>query len=234
MSNPLITKGLTKAGGDLLSQPQRPVSTHPQRGRLTFGMDATASRQDSWDMATKLQVEMFRSAGSFGGLELQLVFYRGYDECQASKWVTDTAELTRLMTSVTCKSGPTQIARILRYVASAARKTNALVFVGDCMEEDHTTLVDLATRLGAASVPVFMFQEGNDPHVSHTFEMVALASGGAFCSFDAAAADRLKQLLGAVAAYASGGREALLAYEKAQAKLGAPALRLTDQMDRRK
>ena len=59
------------------------------------------------------------------------------------------------------------------------------------------------------------------------------ASGGAFCSFDAAAADRLKQLLGAVAAYASGGREALLEYEKTQAKLDAPALKLTDQMNRR-
>lgn len=234
--NPLVTR--TGAGGDILNQTQKPTGAQPRRGRLTFGMDATASRQPTWDIATQLQVQMFKSAAALGGLELQLVFYRG-NECQASKWVSDSKALEALMRSVTCISGATQIARIFRYVrdkqrTTRPRHTDALVFVGDAMEEDHVTLVDLATELGMLGIPIFMFQEGTDRDVSHTFEMVALASGGAFCSFDAASADRLKQLLGAVAAYASGGREALLAYEKAQAKLGAPPLKLTDQMNRRK
>ena len=200
-----------------------------QGGRLIFALDATASRQPTWDQATHLQAEMFQSAAQLGGLAVQLVFYRGYRECLASPWMTDTAALLRRMTGVTCRAGLTQIHRVLRHAAKEARKArvNALVFVGDAMEERIDDLGDAAGALGLLGVPCFMFQEGNDSRVRYAFEEVARLTGGACCAFDSGSAEQLKALLGAVAAYAAGGRKALLAYGQGR---GGPVALLTRQV----
>jgi hypothetical protein len=58
------------------------------RGRLIFALDATASRQPTWDASVRLQAEMFAEAGKIGGLEVQLIYYRGLDECKAGHWTT--------------------------------------------------------------------------------------------------------------------------------------------------
>ena len=50
---------------------------------------------------------------------------------------------------------------------------------------------------------------------------------GAYCPFDAASAEQLRALLGAVAAYAAGGRRALSDYGK---RTGGAALRLSHRM----
>src|SRR5579863_7085079 len=108
------------------------------RGRLIFALDATASREATWDRACKLQGEMFEVAGALGGLDVKLVYYRGFDECKASRWLGDTAALHRAMQSVGCVGGETQIARVLRHALAEARtrKVNALIFVGDAVEEN--------------------------------------------------------------------------------------------------
>ena len=58
------------------------------RGRLIFALDATASREPTWDRACRIQGEMFEATAALGGLEIQLVFYRGFSECKASRWMT--------------------------------------------------------------------------------------------------------------------------------------------------
>src|SRR3982074_3149100 len=59
-------------------------STQPgKRGRLIFALDATMSRQPMWDTACRLQADMFREAAAIGGLDVQLVYYRGLSECGA-------------------------------------------------------------------------------------------------------------------------------------------------------
>jgi len=86
---------------------------------------------------------------------------------------------------------------------------NALVYVGDCMEENIDELSDLAGRLGLKGVPVFLFQEGHDPSAERAFRELARLSNGAYCRFNAGAAEQLRELLSAVAVYASGGLKAL-------------------------
>src|ERR1700760_3252301 len=107
------------------------------RGRLIFALDATASRGPTWDRACRIQGEMFEATAGLGGLEIQLVFYRGFTECKASRWMTTAADLHRAMTGVSCVGGPTQIERVLAHAAVEARakRVNALVFIGDAMEE---------------------------------------------------------------------------------------------------
>jgi hypothetical protein len=118
-----------------------PRRSDPQRrGRIIFAMDATASRQPTWDRAVHLQAEMFDETARLGGVEIQLCHFRGYQEFEASAWTSDAAGLRRVMTGVMCLAGNTQIERVLAHAAreASARKVDALIYVGDCMEEDPT------------------------------------------------------------------------------------------------
>ena len=80
---------------------------------------------------------MFQATDGLGGLEVQLVFFRGFGECKSSPWVSTSGELVRRMTKVRCLGGRTQIGKILRHTIreTQARRVNALVFVGDSFEE---------------------------------------------------------------------------------------------------
>jgi hypothetical protein len=228
----LPTKKSSKTDVDafLKKVARTPVSKAPgQRGRLIFGMDATASRQPMWDRAAKIQGEMFTETAALGGLDLQLAYYRGFGEFKVSNWVNDGEKLLKLMTSVFCLAGETQIGKLLSHAIAESKKqkVNALVFIGDCVEEDVDKLGNLAGELGILGVPVFMFQEGDDAVATFSFQQIAKLTGGACCRFDASSAHVLKELLGAVAVYAAGGRPAL---EDMSRKRGGEVLRLVNLM----
>lgn len=182
------------------------------RARLIFSMDATASRQATWDQAAQLQGEMFVKTRGIGDLDVQLVYYRGMGECRASGWVNNSKSLLKLMQSVHCVAGTTQIERVIRHTVAEAENTpvQAVVFVGDCVEEDEEKLFKLVGKLKILATPMFIFQEGNDHVASRVFARMADISGGAHCRFDQNSAKQLGDLLNAVAAYAAGGRNALL------------------------
>ncbi len=182
-----------------------------RRGRLLFAMDATASREPSWDRAVRVQGEMFLAAEALGGLDVQLVFFRGFDECKASRWVREPRALVDLMTKVMCRAGQTQIERVLNHAirACADAPLDALVYVGDACEEDVDRLGHLAGQLGVRGVRAFVFQEGHEPIAGRAFRHVAELTGGAHCQLSSTSADELRELLRAVAAYAAGGVTAL-------------------------
>jgi hypothetical protein len=188
-----------------------PAATAGKRGRLIFALDATMSRQPTWDTACALQAEMFREAAATGGLDIQLLYFRGLSECRASQWVADTGKLAQLMSGIDCRGGQTQIGKVLSHARkeNEARRVQAMVFVGDAMEESVDALCAQAGELGLRGVPVFMFQEGGDPVAENAYREIARLSRGAYCRFDTGAAHELGELLRAVAAYAAGGMKAL-------------------------
>ncbi|MCK5365458.1 MAG: VWA domain-containing protein [Gammaproteobacteria bacterium] len=198
------------------------------RGRLIFAMDATASREPAWDRACQIQSEMFLETETLGGLDIQLCYYGGFREFYASAWIGSSADLLAQMREVRCAGGMTQIERVLKHTAAESRqdKVNALVFVGDCMEENIDQLCHMAGELGIMGVPAFLFHEGDDQAAERTFREIARLSGGAYCRFDASSAQQLRDLLSAVAVYAAGGRKALEDFGQRQ---GGVALRLTRQ-----
>jgi hypothetical protein len=208
----------------------RAMSPHAPgaRGRLVFALDATMSRQPTWDMACALQADMFREAAALGSLDIRLVYYRGLNECRASGWISDTAQLAKLMARIDCRGGNTQIGKVLSEARreAAASAVRAVVFVGDAMEEKVDDLCRKAGELGLLKVPVFMFQEGHDGVAEQAFREIARLTGGAWCRFDPGAAAQLRELLRAAAAYAAGGREALLRLSKT----GSGAAKLLGQM----
>jgi hypothetical protein len=184
------------------------------RGRLIFALDATASREPSWDRACRIQGEMFEATAGLGGLDVRLVFYRGFTECKASRWLQTAADLHKVMRAVSCVGGETQIERVLEHAIAEGKKqrVHALVFVGDAVEENVDRLCKLAGELGLLGTPVFVFHEGGDAHAGRAFRQIAKLSRGAYLSFDLASADKLKELLAAVAVYAAGGYKALADY----------------------
>src|SRR5262245_44072548 len=200
-----------------------------QRGRLIFALDATMSRQPLWDTACRLQADMFREAAAVGGLDVQLVYYRGIAECRASRWVSDARQLGSLMEKIDCRGGHTQIGKVLAHARreTEQRKVQALVFVGDAMEEPIDDLCAAAGGLGLLSVPAFVFQEGHDPIAEQAFREIARLSRGVYCRFDPGSAHQLAELLRAVAAYAAGGMKALA---DLKARHHAGAVKLLEQL----
>jgi hypothetical protein len=214
-----------------------------RRGNLVFALDATASREKTWDAAAKLTAQMFREVATVGSLSMQLVYFRGVrdagGECKASRWVEDPMELAGLMTGIKCVAGETQIERVLAHVSretsrlgpgsgpgsgpggsgEVGRKINALVFVGDCCEEDRDVLAGGTAELGKLGVPAFMFQEGADPVGRRRFEEIARATGGAYHQFNQGSLQQLADLLRAVATFSVGGVVALERQGGAAAKL---------------
>lgn len=226
-STPVKPKSDARDIAAFLEQARTLQSASTGSGRLILALDATMSRQPTWDLACRLQAEMFDAVGKSGKLSVQLVYFRGIGECRASKFVTDTATLKDLMVRIDCRGGHTQIGKVLSHAlkTTEAGKVNAVVFIGDAMEESIDDLADKAGKLGLRGVPVFVFQEGADAAVEKAFREIARLSRGAWFRFDRNAASTLARLLSAVAVFATGGLKALEARGRPEDRLMIENLR---------
>ncbi len=182
-----------------------------KRPRILFGLDATASREPTWDLAMGLHGELFRAAAEAGRPSVQLAYYRGFEEFHASPWSADPEALLRQMTGVTCRGGLTQIGRLLMHALAECQRQpiQAAIFIGDACEEPPEALTAQAGKLALFSVPFFVFHEGGDPRTEQVFRAIARITGGAYAPFQAGSADELRVLFKAVARYAADGRRGL-------------------------
>lgn len=221
----------TNAVSEFLQAAARtPVKTRgTEPGRLIFALDATASREPTWDTACEIQAQMFSETATLGGLQIQLCYYHGFQRFRSAPWCSDTTQLQTQMAQVRCLGGHTQIGRVLKHALTATKKTpiQALIFIGDALEEPADPLCDLAGQLGLTNVPLFIFQEGHNPAATRVFEYMARVSRGACVPFDHQSASQLRDLLAAVAVYAAGGRQALEQYGK---RKGGHVARLTQKL----
>jgi len=200
------------------------------RGKVLVAIDATASREPTWDHACHIQGQMFTATETLGGLEIKLCYYRGFNEFHSSNWHGNAQTLLVEMTAVRCLAGHTQIARVLRQALND-QKLNAVVFIGDAMEEDMNELRELAGQLGLLGRPVFVFHEGYDPVARSAFQDITRLSHGAYAPFDLNSPHQLRELLGAVAVFACGGYAALKNHiGKQENALGQSSRNLLEQL----
>lgn len=201
-----------------------------KRGRLLFALDATMSREPTWDAACKIQGDMFAEAGKVGGLSIQLVYFRGLGELHASRWVNEPAVLAQQMTGVDCRGGLTQLVKVMKHglEETGREKIDAIVYVGDCFEESGDAACDLAGKIALHGTPMFLFHEGGERGAARVFKELARITRGAYCPFDAGSAKQLAELLKAVAIYAAGGRRALEDHAK---RAGGGALLIAHQVN---
>ena len=214
---------LKKAAGTPMRAPDG------KSGRLIFAMDATASRGPTWAQAMGIQTEMFQEAATVGSLDVQLVYYRGLMDFGASPWMSNADRMIALMRSVDVVGGHTQIERVLRHANEEAKrgKVNAVVFIGDAVEESADLLSAAAGQLALRGVPVFIFHEGGAEPAAGVFRQIANITHGAYCSFDASSPQQLRDLLKAVAIFAAGGRKALENFSRTASGI---VLKLTHQV----
>ena len=200
----------------------------PRSGRLIFALDATMSRQPTWDRAMVHQASMFDAVGKTGELAVQLVYFRGLDECRASKWVVNAKALRNLMLGIACLAGQTQVGKVLKHAAAETGKkqVSALVYIGDAIEENIEQLCQKAGELGVRGVRCFFFQDGHNPMAERGFREMARLTGGAYLHLGPDSAKELAALLSAVAVYARGGLKALSESTRPEARL------LLEQMKR--
>jgi hypothetical protein len=204
-----LPAGHTQRVSDFLSKVKA-----SQRGRICFMIDATGSRGPTWDTAAQLQAEMFAEAAKLGTLEMQVVYFRGTNEVGASRWTNDARELQHFMGNIRWDAGYTKYARALAHVRKEHEQQaiSAVIAIGDMLEEEPRTLYDAVAGLGA---PLFAFQEGSNfeqPEVAQlreAFQEMARLTKGAYHSFDAGSIAQLRELLRAVAVFATGGLTAL-------------------------
>jgi len=216
----------TSSASDISAFLKSAKNTNPSgAGRLIFALDATMSRQPTWDRAMTIQASMFDAVGKTenrqSGLLVKLIYFRGFGECRASKWVMNAGALRDLMTGINCRGGQTQIAKVLSYARkeSARKQVAALVFIGDAMEESLDELCQKAGELGLKNTRCFFFQEGRDIGTEKAFREMARLSNGAYFHLGPNSANELANLLGAIAVYARGGLKALSSSENRQHRL---------------
>lgn len=179
--------------------------------RLIFALDATASREATWDLASNLHAEVFHAAKD-ANLAVQLVHFGGYNQFRASTWNSSADALLRHMQQVRCLGGMTQIGRVLSHIlkeASRDKTVKAAVYIGDMCEEPLVEIMSLAGQLGLRQTPVFVFQEHNDRYATEVFRTIAERSGGAHMPFDSGSASQLAELLKAAVVYATEGIDAV-------------------------
>lgn len=159
--------------------------------------------------ARRATAATFDALASFGAVAVKLAYFRSRD-CKAGPWQTDAGAVCRSMLSLSCRTGYTQIGRILRLAESEREPVSGVVYIGDTVEEDGDELAAIAHRLGEKRIPVFVFHErGRDGEWSaqEIFEAITEESGGAYCPFGAESADALRELLSTVAAFSAAGTE---------------------------
>lgn len=180
--------------------------------RLIFALDATGSRRPLWDKAMHWQQAMFAETADLGGIAVQLCYFHGLNRFVSSTWHEDADLLLAEMSRVKCRTGLTQLERLLQHALVEAKQgLRALVYIGDAVEEDPEALLELGARLSARDTRLFLFQEGGDPRARQTFQRLAAVSRGAYSRFDQGSGALLRDLLGAAAVYAAGGKAALRA-----------------------
>jgi hypothetical protein len=191
--------------------------------RVAFIVDATASRQSTWDLAAKLQAEMFSTAAD-AGLEMQLTYFGGHSTLATSPWLANPIAIRTMMERVTCRSGHTQIARALRHVKAEHTRhpIAAAVLVGDMHEE---VAGDIHLDAQNLHVPTFTFLEGDDQPTARLFQRIAELTHGAYAAFGSGSAQQLAELLRGVAAFAAGGIAALEHQDSKGARLLLTQLR---------
>lgn len=187
-------------------------SMQGMRGNLIVALDATASRQGTWDQATHLTSQMFKAVAATGALSMQVGYFRGDSTCAFSAWKDDPLTLMHTMQKIVCAGGLTQIRKVLEHAAkeNAKQKVSAMIYIGDHVEEHGGDTRDMIAGLAhKLTMPVFVFQEGDEEFAGEVFKDIARITNGKYFKFAPESLPQLADVLATIAKFAVGGTKAL-------------------------
>ena len=170
---------------------------------ICFVIDATGSRQASWQQAQRTQAEMFDAVKTAGNLKLSIVCHRGGSVKDLGSFASPD-DAKRRMAEVSCESGNTRIVDSLQ--SALGKKPSTIIMVGDCFEESFTDLQKVCTQLAAQKIRVYAFVEGNESSGQRAYKMAADMTDGIFQPFGSGL--DLSDLCVAAAVFDVGGQQA--------------------------
>lgn len=202
-----------------------------QPKRIIFACDATGSRVHAWEMAKAIQARMIESAMQYGNVELKIVAYRDRyadpdDFVEASSWSQDKQYLKKYMSGVSCHGGGGNDGEsadaALKLALDEEVPLSAVIVVGDepVVPKDRPGAYKFASQLGERGVPVFTFQEGENPETESDFREIARRSGGVFDRFTNSSEVDFGDRLSVTAVFATGGEKAVDDFIKKHASGG--------------
>ena len=152
--------------------------------RIGFLIDATASREHTWEQAQTIQAKMFHSASGLTALKLRLVYFGG-NRITKHGWNDNERGVAAHMAAVRCSAGLTQIIEGLEAFIDEKpeNRAGAIILIGDCFEEDSAIAAKTAALLKAKNIKVFSFIEGEDWTAHSVFKNLATITGGKFAKF---------------------------------------------------
>jgi hypothetical protein len=192
-----------------------------RRPRLVLAVDATGSREPAWETAKQVTDTLFLALP--GQLDVALAVHGGSLMHTFTEFVADPAILRDRAASVRCRGGQTRLLDILDRVR-AEEGVKVVVYIGDVFEESlHAGLAaaDALKLRGTRLIVLHDTATGGQEHAD-VFAQLAGRTGGCVLPFDAAAIDRLREMLEAIAVLAVGGVRLL--ESKAKAMPGARLL----------
>ena len=196
----------------LLPQDAGPVSAPdeaPHRPRLVFGFDATASREPAWATARTVTDALVRTLP--GELDVALAVHGGGLLHTFTPFTADATTLRDRAAGIYCIAGHT---RMLAILARCLREPGVRVvtYIGDVFEESLSRGQKIADELGARGIKLIVLHDTSSWEAQRDAEVfldLARRTGGCVLPFDPNAPGRLRDILGAAAAYAVGGEDLL-------------------------
>ena len=179
---------------------------------LLFAMDATASREPAWAAAQKITSKMFEQIPA--DLRVALAYHSGGELKEVTPYTDNAKQFADKVHQVRCQAGATALNAILSNAAQT-RGLKALVYIGDCFEEDEQTAYDIAKQLKMTGTKCFFFHDtscGSGWSVDgarEVFDNIVTITGGAVMDFNDQVIQESGDLLQAVAVFASVGKKAL-------------------------
>lgn len=186
-----------------------PSSAYSGRPRLVFGFDATASREPAW--ATARQVTDALVQALPGALDVALAVHGGSRLHTFTGFTADANMLRDRAAGIVCRAGVTRLLPMLRRSLDSPG-VRVVVYIGDVFEESPGRGRSLADAMGRRGIRLIVLHDTADWMARRDAEIfldLARRTGGCVLPFDAGAAERLRAILGAAAAYAVGGTELL-------------------------
>ncbi|HET6308476.1 MAG TPA: hypothetical protein VFG12_14900 [Rhodopila sp.] len=193
-----------------LSHAEPPPETGaPDRPRLVFAVDATASREPAWKAARQVTDALVKALP--GALDVALAVHGGSRVHTFTAFTSNPATLRDRAAGITCQAG---ITRLLPILATSLKHPNlrVIIYIGDVFEESLPQARNLADSLGAQHTKLIVLHDTADPSARRDADLfwdLAHRTGGCVLPFDATAPNRLRDLLSAVAVYAVGGEKLL-------------------------
>jgi hypothetical protein len=181
----------------------------PNRPRLVFAVDATASREPAWAAARQVTDALVKALP--GELDVALAVHGGSRVHTFTAFTSDAATLRDRAAGVACQAGLTRLLPIL-FASLKQPAVRVIIYIGDVFEESVSNGRRLADDLGQQGTKLIVLHDTSDPAARRDAEMfwdLAKRTGGCVLPFDANAPGRLRDLLSAVAVYAVGGEKLL-------------------------